>query len=182
MKGLSVFTSHILATAILFVILITVSSQMYAYYYNLKENVQRSESVVLSQRIANVIVKLHGIYKNSDLKPDAGENMTLSEIYLNIPKKISGNNYIIKLNQRSEFWIEASVSGERFFDEERPYTSIEIEIEGKPSSVYTYPVYNVATLNVSGSAKSPSGKIKISYVRKNYGGKIEDLVIMEEAE
>ena len=180
-KGLSVFVSHVIAIAILFVVLIVISFQMYSYYYSIKGATQKSVSTLISREISNLILGLYTTYKNSMFTPSLGENETLAEIYMNIPEKIGGNSYEISLVQHGDFWIDANVAGSSSLSTtERPYTSVRIKIMGKPSSIYTYPVYNVVPLIVSGSSKK-STRIKLSYIRENKDGLIRDYIIMERA-
>lgn len=176
-SGLSIFISHIIAIAILFAVLIIVSFQMYSYYYSIRENTQNLVASSISQRISDIILGLYTTYKNSEFAPLQGKNITLSEIYLNIPEKISGNNYRISLQQHGDFWIDVDAS-EDSYHSERPYTSVRIETMGKPQKVYTYPIYNVVPVEVSGSVRKAS-KIKISYIRANENGEIRDFIIME---
>jgi len=176
-KGLSVFVSHIIAIAILFVVMIIISFQMYSYYFNLKENIQRSQATIVSQRIADVVFGLYTAYKDSDYTPEVGENLTLSEIYINLPEKIAGNNYEVSLQQHGDFWVDVNAS-ESSYHNERPYTSVKIETMGKPQKVYNYPIYNIVPVEVSGSVRKAT-KIKISYIRANENGEIKDYIKLE---
>lgn len=177
-KGISVFVSHIIAVAILFAVLMVVSVNLYGYYFDFKENIMSSQSKIVSDRIAENILKLYVNYKESDFVPIKNSNITLSEIYLNIPEKISGNNYKIYLEQRGELWIECDVEDEEFYSEDIPYTSVKIEVEGKPSKAFSYPIYNIVSAYVNGSAERAS-RIKLSYVRENHEDDIEDYILME---
>jgi|GEM_PF-1169566 len=177
-KGISIFISHVIAIAILFVIMILVSVQFYNYYYSVKNEVQESQAKVLSQRVANDVLNLYTNYKYSNYELKEGENKTLSEVYINIPEKISGNNYIISLEQHGEFWIEGGIEGESSSEEERPYMSVRVKIESKPLVTYDYPIYNLISANVSGSVRMAT-KIKLSYVRENENGVLKDYIIME---
>ncbi len=177
-KGISVFISHILAIAILFAILIVVSTQVYSYYYSIKEESQRAQTTVLSQRVADNVFNLYTNYKDSDYEPEEGRNKTLSLVYINIPEKISGNNYILSLEQHGDLWIEGEMENESSSDNERPYTFVRIEIEGKPSATYNYPIYNIVSVNVSGSVRRAT-KIKLSYVREKQSGELKDFLMME---
>lgn len=177
-KGISVFTSHVIAIAILFVILIVVSSSIFSYYYSIKEEVQASQAKALCQRIADNVLKLYTEYNRSDYRPWEGENDTLSEVYLNIPEKISGNGYTLSLRQRGDLWIEGTMENETAYKNERPYTSVRVDVEGNPSAVYSYPIYNMVLANVSGSVRKAT-VIKISYLREKESGEIRDYIIME---
>lgn len=178
-KGLSVFISHVLAIAILFVVLIVVSSQLYNYYYSIKEQSQQSQALVLSQRVADNVLTLYTNYKESDFEPPEGENRILSVTYVNIPEKISGNNYILSLEQHGDFWIEGGMENESSSEDERSYTFVKVEIDGKPSATYTYPIYNVVA-NVIGSVRRTT-KVKLSYIREKQSGELNDFIIMERA-
>ena len=174
-KGLSIFMSHILAIAILFVILAVVSTQLFTYYMNIREETQKSQALSISQRVAEAVLGLYTNYRKSDYEPEEGGNRTLSEVYLNLPDKISGRDYTLSLEQHEKFWVEGSMENETSSKNERPYTSVKIEVG---SSVYTYPIYNIVSVNVSGSVKM-ADRIKISYIRKRENGETKDLITME---
>ena len=177
-KGISVFVSHILAIAILFVALVAVSSQMYGYYHSLKETALETQARILSQRISENVFKLYTNYKESDYEPRKDSNETMSEIYLNIPDKISGNNYVVSLENRQDLWVEGGFYGEEFYSDVMPYSSVVIDVEGNPSGTFRYPIYNLVSTKVNGSATRAS-RIKISYVRENSPEGTTDYIFME---
>lgn len=176
-KGISVFISHILAIAILFVIFIAVSVSMFDYYQGLREKVQESQAEILCWRVADNMIKLYTSYKTSDYEPEEGGNDTLSEIYLNIPEKISGSNYVLSLERHMEFWVDCIMENETQSQNERPYTLVKVETEN-PRNTYSYPVYNLALDNVSGSVEKTT-RVKLYYLREKQDGELQDYIIME---
>ncbi len=177
-KGVSVFISHVIAIAILFVVMIGVSVEMYNYYFSVKEESQQSQARILSQRVADSVIRLYDNYRQSDYEPEEGKNTTLSEVYLNIPESISGNNYIISLENHGDLWIDGSLGDEESYQDDRPYTRVRIETEGKPSAVFVYPIYNVVSVEAGGSVRRAT-KIKLSYLRGMENGDVRDYVKME---
>ena len=171
-KGISVFTSHVIAIAILFAILIIIASGMYSYYYSVRGETQQSQARVLSKRIADNVISLYTTYKESDYDPY--QNTTLSVVYVNIPEKISGSSYELSLEQHKDFWIEGDVENESSHDNERPYTFVKVETD---SFTHYQPIYNIISAKVSGSVRKAT-KVKLSYVR----GKGEDFIKMERFE
>ncbi len=175
-KGVSVFISHVIAIAILFVVLTVVSSQLYSYYYDIKEESQRSQSRILSQKLSDNIITLYTNYKNSDYIPKEG-NETLSEIFVNVPDKISGNNYELSLISHSKLWVDGYFENETTYQNKRPYAMVRVETEGNPSNVFDYPIYNVI-IDLDGSVRRAT-KIRLSYVRENINGNKKDSIKLE---
>lgn len=177
-KGISVFTSHVIAIAILFVVLVAASSSLYSYYHSLKENVQESQALAVSRSVAEAVLALYSEYSSSEFVPQEGRNETLSEVYINVPEKISGNTYTLSLLQHEEFWIDVAMENETTYQNERPYTFVRVEADGMPSGVYEYPIYNIVGAKVSGSA-SQASTVKISYFRESKLGVIGDYITLE---
>lgn len=177
-NGISVFTSHVIAIAVLFVILMAGATSIYSYYNSIRGEAQRSQALAVSQAVADAVLVLYNEYNLSTFEPAEGKNETLSEIYINVPEKISGNSYSLALRRHGEFWIETEVENETYYQDERPYTSVVVDVDGSSSATYEYPIYNTVSANVTGSA-SKSTTVKISYVREKFSGALRDYIVME---
>ncbi|MBI4017343.1 MAG: hypothetical protein HY366_00145 [Candidatus Aenigmarchaeota archaeon] len=183
-KGVSLYVSHMLALALLLAAFGFVSIGITNYYKGVSEKGQEAQALVVSQLLAENIVKLEYLYKNSVAGLSTnGTNITLAELVLDVPQKISGKPYVVTLTGHQDFWIinNVTVSGENktILQESRPQAQVTITTDGPPSITFSYNIYNVVAA-LEGSAQR-TDRIKLTYMRELVSGVTTDRVVLSGA-
>ena len=171
-----------MALALLLAAFGLIAFNMIGYYTNVSEKSQEAQATIVAQTIASEIVEMERLYRNGGINPaENGTNVTLAEVRLDVPQKISGKPYSIELQPRGELWVIGNITasdGDRTtLEEERPYSRIVITTSGLPSITFTYNIFNVLILT-EGSARN-AGTIKLTYVRERVStSSVSDKVVL----
>lgn len=177
-KGISVFVSHVLAIGIAISILFIISTHFYSYYQQIVRQSQTIQGKRIAEEVSENLLKLYQIYEDSDFLPE--QNKTLGKLKLKIPEKISGRDYIIKLENRSEFWIHSDItvngSNVSIKSAERPFSKIVIQTEKIPKINLEYNLFNLE-IPVEGKVES-SDHVILKYIRRNENGKKKDKILL----
>lgn len=180
-KGVSLYISHILGLALLLVAFGLITASMIGYYTNVSEQAQEAQALLVAQAMTEKVVELEVLYKDRGPTPtNSGSNITLAEVVMNVPAKISGKSYSIELLPRDDLWIINNISAggvaKGTLDEKRSYSRVVIKTDGPPSITFSYDMYNVVA-KTEGSARRTDA-IKLSYVRTREGNATTDKVIL----
>jgi len=157
-KGLSDYTSHVLALLIVFMILFVVSSSMYTYYTDITSESKRSQAEAVIREVSNSIMDMYTVNNQKTTVPEPGEKRILASKEIEIRNTIGGRTYVVDLT-------------------EEPDPSIVLKVDGN-SENYTQKLYNIET-GLSGSVSSERD-LRIEYTRENREGSITDTVTIEE--
>ncbi|MFP4116420.1 MAG: hypothetical protein ACLFQ8_01620 [Candidatus Aenigmatarchaeota archaeon] len=126
-KGVSDYFSHILALAITIVILSLVMSTFHDYYVDVAERSQQSEAMAVNREVGDAILNLYSTYRYRDF--DSEENETLGEKTVDLPRKIAGQGYNVRLNSTGQIVVETTGFPKRTYI--RSLYGIDIRLEGK---------------------------------------------------
>ncbi|QQG40290.1 MAG: hypothetical protein HYS81_02680 [Candidatus Aenigmatarchaeota archaeon] len=183
-KGLSMIISHVLGLALMIAAFAVVSVGMLGYFTTVSHETQEAQASLVARAVAEEIVKMETLYRDSDTRPTQNNtNVTLADVYMDVPLRISGHAYSIEFFPRSDLWVvsNATINGlvETPLSEDRPYSKMRIQTEGSAAITLDYDIYNIFA-KTEGSA-GHTDRIRLRYTRSLLQGALTDSIILSGA-
>ncbi len=97
MKGQSKFIEFALTALFSMLVLVSLSALIYSFYRAALEQEVKGELKQISIQVADALIKLHDVAKNSKISPSNYTSALVSEVGLKLPANVANLNYEVNL-------------------------------------------------------------------------------------
>jgi len=185
MKGVSNFITYAITILLGFLIVTTFSLLIYGYYDRVsKSNIESSLKQLCIQTVISII-DLYNKGEESDVNPENSSSIILSEIDLNYPDRVSGNNFEVELVSSPGIWnaiLNLTIDNESTEIKKETSSGAKIiaRTTQRPFVSHEYDIPNIPIV-LQGKFKSGENDT-LRLVRYNYNGNIQDVIILGESD
>lgn len=176
-KGISPILSHSIFVAIGVVLLIFVSVMVWYIYTESVKQTIKSELKRVNQIVAESVIKLYTLFKDSDLKPES--KTVLGSLKLEVPEKVGGRSYKLSLIPPENITVRVSIKIEnqtqRIIEETVPSV---LSWTTSPEVNVSYPIYSIE-IELSGTVDSLNQPWILKYNRRKENSTFIDSITIE---
>ncbi len=180
MKGESHFVEYTLVILLSVVMIVGVTLLAFSFYRSISDSEIKQELRQISAQVSDNVVKLYDVAKSSRASPGNYTSMLISEVNLNLPDKVSNNNYEIFLVSASQLTplislvtidgtnVSTIISNSNARVVGRTNGDPEVEVE-----------YDIPNIDVSVQGKARNGQnTTLRYYKYNINGTIRDMIVL----